>query len=45
MSKDAVTAFVFMCDEPAKVDLTVVLGSPSISNIEPAIAMYHAGLT
>lgn len=45
MTRDAITRFVFMRDEPVNVDLALVLGSPSISNIEPAIALYHAGLT
>lgn len=34
-----------MRDEPASVDLALVLGSPSISNVEPAIALYRSGLT
>jgi len=45
MSIDAITDFVFKRDEPGPVDLAFVLGSPSISNIEPAIALYLSGLT
>jgi uncharacterized SAM-binding protein YcdF (DUF218 family) len=42
---EEITRFVFLRDLPCAVDLTIVLGSPSISNIEPAVALYHAGLT
>lgn len=45
MSIDAITQFVFLRDAPVLVDLALVLGSPSISNIEPAIALYKEGLT
>lgn len=41
----AITDFVFLNDETAAVDLALVLGSPSISNVEPAIALYRSGLT
>ncbi|QPN68596.1 YdcF family protein [Synechococcus sp. CBW1006] len=41
----AITEFIFCEDEPGPVDLALVLGSPSISNVEPAIALYRAGLT
>lgn len=42
---EAITQFIFCADEPSKVDCALVLGSPSISNIEPAVDLYHAGLT
>jgi uncharacterized SAM-binding protein YcdF (DUF218 family) len=42
---EEMTRFVFLSNEPSAVDLTIVLGSPSISNIEPAVALYGAGLT
>ena len=41
----ALTSFIFMDDEPATVDLAIVLGSPSISNVEPAIDLYLKGFT
>ncbi|MEQ9260143.1 MAG: YdcF family protein [Roseovarius sp.] len=44
-SIDAITRFIFCKDAPRQVDLAIVLGSPSISNVEPAIALYHEGLT
>jgi uncharacterized SAM-binding protein YcdF (DUF218 family) len=44
-SIDAITRFIFCADEPCQVDLALVLGAPSISNVEPAIALYHEGLT
>lgn len=42
-SIDAITQFIFRADKPRHVDLALVLGSPSISNVEPAIALYRAG--
>ena len=44
-SRDAITRFLFVQDPPEKVDFAFVLGSPSISSVEPAIALYAAGLT
>ena len=43
-TRDAITNFLFLEDAPAQVDLCFVLGSPSISSILPAVAMYHSGL-
>ncbi len=41
----SITRFIFCADPPQRVDLAIVLGSPSISNVLPAIALYHQGLT
>lgn len=43
-TRDAITQFLFLKDEPAPVDLCFVLGSPSISSILPAIYLYQQGL-
>jgi uncharacterized SAM-binding protein YcdF (DUF218 family) len=42
-SRDAITQLVFVSHQPAKVDIALVLGCPSISNILPAISLYLAG--
>jgi hypothetical protein len=44
-TRDAITRLIFMSHAPARVDLALVLGSPSISNILPAIALYLNGMT
>jgi uncharacterized SAM-binding protein YcdF (DUF218 family) len=44
-SRQAITDFLFVSDEPEAVDICVVLGSPSPTNIEPAVALYRSGLT
>jgi uncharacterized SAM-binding protein YcdF (DUF218 family) len=44
-SREAISAFLFISDEPQAVDLCVVLGAPSPTNIDPAIALYEAGFT
>lgn len=44
-TREAITQFLFLKDEPAPVDLCFVLGSPSISSILPAVALYQKGLT
>jgi len=44
-SREAISSFLFISDEPQPVDLCVVLGAPSPTNIDPAIALYGAGLT
>jgi len=44
-SRDALTAFLFLQDEPAAVDLCFVLGSPTVTSMRPAIDLYRAGLT
>lgn len=44
-SRDAITEFLFIQDEPAPVDFAFVLGAPNLSNIEPAINLYRKGFT
>lgn len=44
-SLQAISSFLFVRDEPAPVDLAVVLGSPSVNSIYPAISLFQAGLT
>lgn len=43
-SIDSITRFIFCSDKPREVDLAIVLGSPSISNVEPAISLYLEAL-
>ena len=42
-SREAMTRFLFVRDEPAPVDLCLVLGSPTLSSMDPAIDLYHRG--
>lgn len=44
-TRDAITRFLFLKDEPTSVDLCFVLGSPSISSILPAIDLYKKEFT
>lgn len=44
-SRQAITDFLFLSNEPQAVDLAFVLGAPNLTNIEPAISLYRAGLT
>ncbi len=44
-SRSAITAFLFLEDPPAPVDLCFVLGCPTPSNMDPAIALYRQRLT
>lgn len=44
-TREAITQFLFLKDEPTPVDLCFVLGSPSISSILPAIDLYQRGFT
>jgi uncharacterized SAM-binding protein YcdF (DUF218 family) len=44
-TREAITKFLFLKNDPAPVDLCFVLGSPSISSIEPAIDLYLQGFT
>ena len=44
-TREAIANFLFVRDEPAAVDLVLVLGAPSPSAIEPAISLYRQGLT
>lgn len=43
-SRDAITRFLFVEDEAAPVDLCFVLGCPTPSNMDPAIALHAGGL-
>ncbi len=43
-TRAAITRFLFVEDPPEAVDLAFVFGSPSISSIEPAIALFRQGL-
>jgi uncharacterized SAM-binding protein YcdF (DUF218 family) len=43
-SRAAITEFLFVSDRPAAVDFAFVLGSPTLSSIEPAIDLYARGL-
>ena len=43
-SREAITQFLFLEDPPQTVDLSFVLGSPSISSIVPAVELYLAGM-
>jgi DUF218 domain len=42
-TRAAITAFLFIKDEPEPVDFAFVLGSPTPSSIEPAIDLYLRG--
>lgn len=44
-SRSAISAFLFKKCPPEPVDLAFVMCSPTISSIDPAIALYKAGLT
>jgi hypothetical protein len=44
-TRQAITKFLFLKDEPAPVDLCFVLGSPSISTIVPAVDLFSRGFT
>jgi uncharacterized SAM-binding protein YcdF (DUF218 family) len=44
-SRQAITRFLFVRDEPEPVDFAFVLGSPTLSSVEPAITLYKQGLT
>jgi uncharacterized SAM-binding protein YcdF (DUF218 family) len=44
-SLQAIGRFLFVKDEPTPVDLAMVLGSPSVNSIYPAISLFQAGLT
>ena len=43
--RDQVSRFLFMSDTPGPVDLCIVLGSPTFTNVDPAIFLYKSGLT
>lgn len=44
-TRDALSDFLFIRDEPRPVDLVMVLGCPAISNMDPAIEFWRRGLT
>lgn len=44
-TREAITKFLFLKDEPAPVDLCFVLGSPSISSMVPAVELFLNGFT
>jgi uncharacterized SAM-binding protein YcdF (DUF218 family) len=44
-TRAAITAFLFLRHAPAPVDFAFVLGSPTLSSVEPAIDLYLRGLT
>ncbi len=41
--RDEISQFLFISDAPQPVDLCVVLGAPSFTNIDPAIFLYQSG--
>lgn len=44
-SRDAITRFLFVEDAPEAVDLCFVLGCPTPTNMDPAIALHKRGFT
>lgn len=44
-TRAAIARFLFIEDPPEPVDLAFVLGSPTLSSLTPALALYHAGMT
>jgi hypothetical protein len=44
-TREAITRFLFLKDEPAPVDLCFVLGSPSISSMVVAVDLFIRGMT
>jgi hypothetical protein len=44
-TREAITRFLFLKDEPAPADLCFVLGSPTPSSMVPAVDLYRRGLT
>lgn len=44
-TRAAIAAFLFLRDKPVPVDFAFVLGSPSITSIDPAIDLYRRGFT
>jgi hypothetical protein len=44
-SRDAITRFLFLQDPPAAADFCLVLGCPTVTNMDPAIDLYRTGLT
>jgi hypothetical protein len=44
-TRDALTRFLFLQDDPVRVDLSFVLGCPDPSTVMPAVELYRQGLT
>lgn len=44
-TRQAITDFLFVSDVHEPVDFAFVLGSPSLTSIEPAIELFHKGFT
>lgn len=44
-TRDAITRFLFLRDDPGPVDLCLVLGNLTVTSMDPAIDLYHQGLT
>lgn len=44
-SRQAITDFLFISDNPEPVDFAFVLGTPSLASIDPAISLYQQGFT
>jgi hypothetical protein len=44
-SREAITRFLFVEDPPSEVDLCLVLGCPTPTNMSPAIELFELGLT
>lgn len=44
-SRKAITDFLFIKDDHEPVDFAFVLGSPSLTSVEPAIDLYQEGFT
>jgi hypothetical protein len=44
-TREALTRFLFLKDEPALVDLCFVLGCPAVSSMQPAVDLFLSGLT
>jgi len=42
--RDEISRFLFIRDKPGPVDICVVLGAPSFTNVDPAIFLYQSGL-
>ena len=43
-TRDAISRFLFVRDEPRPADLVFVAASPTLSTMKPAIALYTSGL-
>jgi hypothetical protein len=43
-SREAISRFLFLQDEPERVDLAFVLGSPTVNSLLPALTLFQANL-